>query len=97
MTSEQLDALASHTSADVAVRELGLAERSRRLLALRLVLRLAREQPAARGPLAPVDEAWNVLIRAELVAEPRSRCALSNTSIVDSGAGALPLSRVEPA
>ncbi len=65
MTPEQLDALASHTSAGSAVHELGLAERSRRMLALRLVLRLAREQPAARGPLAPVDEAWNVLTLAQ--------------------------------
>ena len=81
MTSEQLDALASHTSADVAVRELGLAERSRRLLALRLVLRLAREQPAARGPLAPVDEAWNVLIRAQREAPAEISAMLSDPQL----------------
>lgn len=81
LTSEQLDALASRTPDDVALRELCSAERSRRMLALRLLLRLAREQPGACGPLEPVDEAWNVLIRAQREAPAEISAMLSDPQL----------------
>ncbi|GAA1275367.1 HEXXH motif domain-containing protein [Saccharothrix xinjiangensis] len=64
-TPGQLDVLASgRFDADVA----GLlrdVERTRRLLALRLVLRHLRDLRPAGGPLLPVDDAWDLLVEAE--------------------------------
>jgi HEXXH motif-containing protein len=81
MTSEQLDHLALNTSASAALQELGSAERSRRMLALRLLLRLVREQPASCGPLEAADEAWNVLIRAQREAPAEISAMLSDPQL----------------
>ncbi|ROP36536.1 HEXXH motif domain-containing protein [Saccharothrix texasensis] len=65
MSLAQLDALASARPDGDAVALLHRVERTRRLLALRLVLSHARDHPAPGNPLAPVDEAWDLLVAAE--------------------------------
>ncbi|MFT7838443.1 HEXXH motif domain-containing protein [Saccharothrix sp. BKS2] len=65
ITLAQLDAVASTGTDDGTASLLRDVERTRRLLALRLVLRHAREHPAAEGPLPPVAEAWELLVTAE--------------------------------
>ncbi|WP_380635360.1 HEXXH motif domain-containing protein [Saccharothrix lopnurensis] len=66
-TPEQLDLLASGRFDADAAGLLRDVERTRRLLALRLVLRYVRDHPSATGPLRPVDEAWDLLAAAERV------------------------------
>jgi HEXXH motif-containing protein len=74
MSPAQLDALASERPDGGASALLHHVERTRRLLALRLVLRHARRH-TAEGPLPPVDEAWELLIAAER-ADPEAVAAL---------------------
>lgn len=61
----QLDALGSGEQDDATLAVLRNAEHSRHLLALRLLLHLAREHPDPTGPLPPVDDAWRLLVRAQ--------------------------------
>lgn len=61
----QLDLLASGHHDDDALAVLRGLERSRNRHALRLVMRHTRPDPAAAGPLAPVDEAFQLLVQAE--------------------------------
>ncbi|QQQ78765.1 HEXXH motif domain-containing protein [Saccharothrix sp. 6-C] len=71
----QLDALASERTDNDASALLHHVEQTRRLLALRLVLRHARHHDTAGSPLPPVDEAWELLIAAEH-ADPGAVAAL---------------------
>ncbi|TQM79230.1 HEXXH motif-containing protein [Saccharothrix saharensis] len=75
MSLNQLDALASERTDDDASALLHHVEQTRRLLALRLVLRHARYHDTAGSPLPPVDEAWELLIAAER-ADPKAVAAL---------------------
>jgi HEXXH motif-containing protein len=61
----QLDSLAVGTFSRAALDTLLSAERSRRLLLLLTLLKYARSQPDSTGPLPPVDDAWDLLLRAE--------------------------------
>ncbi len=65
MSLVQLDALASERTDGHASALLHHVERTRRLLALRLVLHHAREHHAPGSPLPSVDEAWELLTSAE--------------------------------
>ncbi|MEV1115504.1 HEXXH motif domain-containing protein [Actinosynnema sp. NPDC049800] len=65
MSLAQLDALASARPDAGAIALLHRVERTRRLLALRLVLHHARDHPVPGNPLPPVDEAWDLLVAAE--------------------------------
>jgi HEXXH motif-containing protein len=64
----QLDSLAAGTFDGDAMATLLAAERSRRLLLLCAVLDYARARRKSTGPLAPVDTAWSLLLRAESTA-----------------------------
>ncbi|ADJ49602.1 hypothetical protein AMES_7778 [Amycolatopsis mediterranei S699] len=59
------DAIANGTGDIAALRLLREAERSRRLLLVRAITDLVAKDPVARGPLAPPDEAWDLLARAQ--------------------------------
>ncbi|MDQ7809661.1 HEXXH motif domain-containing protein [Amycolatopsis sp. A133] len=59
------DAIATGTGDIGALRLLREAERSRRLLLLRAITDLVAKDPALCGPLAPPDEAWDLLARAQ--------------------------------
>lgn len=65
ITLTQLDALASGRPDDSSTALLRGVVRTRRLLALRLVLHHAREHHSTSSPLPPVDEAWELLVAAE--------------------------------
>ncbi|GAB2979220.1 HEXXH motif domain-containing protein [Saccharothrix stipae] len=65
ITLAQLDALASGRPDDGSTALLRGVGRTRRLLALRLVLHHAREHRSTSSPLPPVDEAWELLVAAE--------------------------------
>ncbi|MEU4741995.1 HEXXH motif domain-containing protein [Actinosynnema sp. NPDC023658] len=65
ITLAQLDALASARPGDDVSALLRDVERTRRLLALRLVLHHARAHRPADDPLPPVNEAWELLVAAE--------------------------------
>jgi HEXXH motif-containing protein len=65
ITLTQLDALASNRPDDSSMALLRGVGRTRRLLALRLVLHHVREHHSQTGPLASVDEAWELLVTAE--------------------------------
>ena len=78
ITLADLDLLASARHDADAVTALRDLERTRRLLALRLVIRHVRQNPAATGPLPPVDEAWRLVVEAhrarpDVVAEAATR------------------------
>lgn len=75
MSQAHLDALASGQPDGDASALLHRVERTRRLLALRLVLHHARDHPAPGSPLPPVDEAWELLVAAER-ADPEAVAAL---------------------
>ncbi|CAO5171106.1 HEXXH motif domain [Frankia sp. AiPs1] len=60
-----VDSLALGGLDPAVVRRLMAAETSYRRIAVRAALELLREQPATPGPLAPVDEAWEILVAAE--------------------------------
>jgi len=68
LSDEQLDLLAAGRHDDETLSVLRDAERSRRMLSLRLLLHMVRAQPAVVGPLNPVDEAWHVLVHAQQAA-----------------------------
>jgi HEXXH motif-containing protein len=61
---DHLDSLAEGRFDRDALAVLRSAERSRRLLLLREVLKVARARDDATGPLRPVSEAWAMLLRA---------------------------------
>lgn len=65
ITLAQLDTLASGRPDDGSTTLLRDIGRTRRMLALRLVLRLSRGHASADDPLPPVDEAWQLLVAAE--------------------------------
>ncbi|WP_053718744.1 aKG-HExxH-type peptide beta-hydroxylase [Saccharothrix sp. NRRL B-16348] len=65
MSLTELDALASAQPDGGVTALLHRVERTRRLLALRLVLHHARDHPAPGNPLPSVDEAWELLVAAE--------------------------------
>lgn len=60
-----LDAMAAGRSDAAVVKQLGQADRSRRLTLLRAVLDAAGELNPAMSPLPPLDEAWTLLIEAQ--------------------------------
>jgi HEXXH motif-containing protein len=71
MSLAQLDGLASERTDGDASALLHHVERTRRLLALRLVLHHARHHHTPQSPLPPVEEAWELLIAAER-ADPKA-------------------------
>ncbi|WP_230569576.1 HEXXH motif domain-containing protein [Saccharothrix luteola] len=75
MSLAQFDAMASERTDGGTSALLHHVERTRRLLALRLVLHHARHHHASQNPLPPVDEAWELLITAER-ADPEAVAAL---------------------
>ncbi|WP_367129547.1 HEXXH motif domain-containing protein [Saccharothrix sp. HUAS TT1] len=75
ITLDQLDALASGRPDDGSSALLRDVGRTRRALALRLVLRHAREHRSPDNPLPHVDEAWELLVAAER-ARPEAVAAL---------------------
>jgi HEXXH motif-containing protein len=84
----QLDALAGGRFDRYAIRTLQSVERSRRLLLLRAFLYYARLHSDATGPLPPVDDAWQLIIRAEganrqvveeMLADPQTGIWLGHT------------------
>lgn len=75
MSLAQLDASASDRPDDDVSALLHRVEHTRRLLALRSVLRHARDHRAPDDPLPPVDQAWELLAAAER-ADPETVAAL---------------------
>ncbi|WP_261553528.1 HEXXH motif domain-containing protein [Frankia tisae] len=65
LTVRDFDALALGVIDPDVVGRLLEAEISFRRLALRAILDALRERPAATGPLAPVDQAWDLLVEVE--------------------------------
>jgi HEXXH motif-containing protein len=59
------DMIAAGADDDGTVRTLFATEHSQRRVLLRAVLDAARLHPDAHGPLAAVDDAWDLLVRAE--------------------------------
>lgn len=65
LSEREFDALASGEDQESAISVLVLAERSRRRLQLRAVLDVVRAADHHTGPLADVDDAWDLLVTAE--------------------------------
>ncbi|MET9494764.1 HEXXH motif domain-containing protein [Streptomyces sp. NPDC006552] len=64
-SATDFDALAAGGGSPRVLRDLWRAERSHRLLLIDLFLDLLREHPWSVGPLDPVDEPWELLLRAD--------------------------------
>jgi HEXXH motif-containing protein len=66
LSEGEFDGLAAGIDDEAAVAKLRSAERSQRYVLLRTVLDAVRARPEATGPLPAVDEAWDLLIRAQV-------------------------------
>jgi HEXXH motif-containing protein len=84
----QLDSLAGGAFDPNAISTLLSVERSRRLLLLRVLRDCARDHADALGPLSPVGDAWDLLLRAEkadqqvvedLLADPQTGTWIGHT------------------
>jgi HEXXH motif-containing protein len=64
ISRDSFDALATSERDADAVESLVRAERSLRLLMLRILMDTADEQPDVTGPLPPLDDAWMLLAAA---------------------------------
>ncbi|MCK9923873.1 HEXXH motif domain-containing protein [Frankia sp. AgPm24] len=76
LSGSDLDSLALGGLEPAVVRRLLDAEISHRRIAMRAVLELLGTRPQASGPLAPVDEAWQLLVEAERRSPPAVRAVL---------------------
>jgi len=65
LSEGDFDALAAGADDVAVVRRLAASERSHRRVVLRALLDRMADRPDIAGPLAPLDEAWELLVRAE--------------------------------
>ncbi|MCK9877416.1 HEXXH motif domain-containing protein [Frankia sp. Ag45/Mut15] len=76
LSGADVDSLALGELEPAVVRRLLDAEISYRRIAMRAALDLLSARPGAPGPLAPVDEAWELLVEAERRSPPAVRAVL---------------------